>query len=30
MAIVKVGLVQMSCTADVAGNKAKAISKSSS
>ena len=27
MAIVKVGLVQMSCTADVAGNKAKAISK---
>ena len=27
MAIVKVGLVQMSCTADVAANKAKAISK---
>jgi N-carbamoylputrescine amidase len=27
MAIVKVGLVQMSCTADVAGNKAKAIAK---
>ena len=27
MAIVKVGLVQMSCTADVAVNKAKAISK---
>jgi len=27
MAIVKVGLVQMSCTADVAGNKEKAISK---
>ena len=27
MAIVKVGLVQMSCTADVAGNKAKAIVK---
>jgi N-carbamoylputrescine amidase len=27
MAIVKVGLVQMSCTADVAGNKSKAIAK---
>ena len=27
MAIVKVGLVQMSCSADVAGNKAKAITK---